>query len=222
MRWERQWKGDGRMLKVYGDMFSGNCFKVKLLLNQRELAHEWIHVDILMDETRTQSFLAKNPNGRIPLLEFENGTCLAESNAILHYLADDTSYLPDDRLERAQVLQWLFFEQYSHEPYIATSRYIIRYLGRPPEQEARLQEKRAPGYAALDVMERHLGSRSYFVGERYTIADIGLYAYTHVAHEGGFDLAAYPAVLAWIGRVQSQPKYLGMNGEGLQPESSHA
>lgn len=201
------------MLTVYGDLQSGNCYKIKLLLNQLGLPHDWIDIDILEKQTRTPEFLAKNPNGRVPLLELEDGTCLAESNAILHYLAEGTSFLSSERLEHAQILQWLFFEQYSHEPYIATSRYIILYLGRPAEYEAKLEEKQAPGYAALGVMERHLTSRQFFVGERYTIADIGLYAYTHVAQEGGFDLSGFPAVQAWLERVKSQSAHITMSGE---------
>jgi len=131
----------------------------------------------------------QDPNGKIPLLEIEEGVYLPESDAILNYLAEGTPFLPSERLLRAQVLQWLFFEQYSHEPYIAVARYIIRYLGRPEKFESKLQEKMAPGYAALQVMEKHLANRRFFVAERYTIADIGLYAYTHVAHEGGFELS---------------------------------
>jgi len=200
------------MLKVWGDVYSGNCFKVKLLLKQLRLQYEWIHVDVLDKETRTADFLAMNPNGRIPLLETETGAFLPESNAILHYLAEGSAMLPGNRLEHAQVLQWMFFEQYSHEPYIATARYIVRYLRRPAEQEHRLQDKMAPGYAALAVMEKHLASRQFFVGERYSIADISLYAYTHVAAEGGFDLAPYPAVRAWLERVGDQPGYVCMDG----------
>ena len=200
------------MLRVWGDVYSGNCFKVKLVLKQLQLPYEWIHVNILDKETRTAEFLAMNPNGRIPLLETATGVFLSESNAILHYLADGSPLLPADRLEHAQVLQWMFFEQYNHEPYIATARYIVRYLRRPADDEQRLQDKMAPGYAALDVMQQHLVSRNYFVGARYTIADIALYAYTHVAHEGGFDLAAYPAVCAWLERIKSQPCYVGMDG----------
>ena len=201
------------MLRVYGDLQSGNCYKVKLLLAQLERPHEWVHVDILDQQTRTPAFLAKNPNGKIPVLEIEGGVYLPESDAILHYLAEGTPFLPSERLLRAQVLQWLFFEQYSHEPYIAVARYIIRYLGRPQKHETTLQEKMAPGYAALEVMEKHLASRSFFVGERYTIADIGLYAYTHVAHEGGFELSRFRAVKAWLARVRSQPGHITMSGE---------
>jgi glutathione S-transferase len=200
------------MLKVYGDLKSGNCYKVKLLLAQLGAQHEWLHTDILKGESRTPGFLAKNPNGRIPLLEIGDGVYLPESNAILCYLADGTSFLPSERLPRARVLQWLFFEQYSHEPYIAVARFIVHYLGRPPDQEARLQDRMAPGYAALGVMEQHLARRPFFAADRYTIADIALYAYTHVAHEGGFELAKFPAVRAWLDRVRSQPGYLAMSG----------
>jgi glutathione S-transferase len=200
------------MLRIYGDVYSGNCFKVKLLLKQLGQPYEWVHVNILDKETRTPEFLAKNPNGRIPLLELETGVLLAESNAILHYLADASAYLPSDKLAHAQMLQWMFFEQYSHEPYIATARYIIRYLGRPADHEERLQQKMTPGYAALGVMEQHLKARLFFVGGRYSIADIAFYAYTHVAHEGGFDLAEYPSMRAWLDRVKAQPGYVEMDG----------
>jgi glutathione S-transferase len=200
------------MLRVYGDVYSGNCYKAKLLLSHLNLPHEWIHVDILRKETRTPQFLAKNPNGKIPVLEIDGGVFLAESNAIIHYLAAGTPYLPAERLEHARVLQWLFFEQYSHEPNIATARYIVRYLGRPAEEEQRLQQRMAPGYRALDVMEQHLATQQFLVGERYTIADIALYAYTHVAHEGGFDLSGYTNIRSWLGRVKRQPGYVGMDG----------
>lgn len=200
------------MLKVYGDVDSGNCYKVKLLLHLLNVPCEWVNVDILKGETRTQEFLAMNPNGKIPALELDNGEFLSESNAILCYLSDGTEYVPADKLQRARVMQWLFFEQYSHEPNIATSRYIIRYLGRPKEREADLDARSKPGYAALDVMEQHLRTRHYFVGGRYSIADIGLYAYTHVAEEGDFDLSRFEALRSWLGRVQSHPRHVKMNG----------
>jgi len=192
------------MLRVYGEVSSGNCYKLKLLLNQLSIKHEWIPIDILKQETRTPEYLAKNPNGKVPLLEVSNGVYLAESNAILHYLADNTPLLPHGKFQHAQVLQWLFFEQYSHEPYIATSRFIIKSLGRPADKEELLQSKVAPGYKALDVMEKHLSTHSFFVAERYTIADIALYAYTHVAHEGGFDLSNYPKIRNWCQRIKEQ------------------
>ncbi len=197
-------------MKVYGDVWSGNCYKVKLVLTQVGLPFEWVPVDIMKSESRTPVFLAKNPNGRVPLLELDDGTCLAESNAILWYLAEGTPLVPTSRLERAQALQWMFFEQYSHEPNIATSRYIIRYLGNPPEKKAALAARVEPGYAALEVMETHLKSRDWFAGDRYSIADIALYAYTHCAGEGGFDLARFPAIRAWLARVESQPLYVPM------------
>lgn len=199
------------MLRVYGDMCSGNCYKLKLLLNQLGMKHEWHHVDIVKQEARTPEFLARNPNGKVPVVELSNGVFLCESNAIMHYLADGTPLLPHGKFQHAKVLQWMFFEQYSHEPNIATSRFIIKYLGRPADREESLKAKVAPGYKALDVMEKHLGSNTYFVADRYTIADIALYAYTHVAHEGEFDLANYPKIRAWLGRVQGQAGYVGMN-----------
>ncbi|MGD9841902.1 MAG: glutathione S-transferase family protein [Steroidobacteraceae bacterium] len=198
------------MLKVYGDVYSGNCYKIKLLMKQLDIKHEWIHVDLLKQETHTAEFLAKNSNGKVPVLELSPGIYLAESNAIIHYLAEGTSLLPHGRFQHAQVLQWLFFEQYSHEPNIATSRFIIRSLGRPAEKEAILQAKVAPGYKALDVMEKHLSAHQYFVAERYTIADIALYAYTHVAHEGGFELNNYPKIRTWLQRIHEQPGYVDM------------
>ncbi len=198
------------MFKLYGDLKSGNCFKVALLLSQLRQQYAFIKVDITHNESRTPEFLARNFNGRIPLLEISPGQYLPESNAILFYLADGTPFLPNDKFQRAQVLQWLFFEQYSHEPNIATARYIKLYLGNPPEQRARLDSKMAPGYEALGVMEKHLSANKFFVGSRYTIADICLYAYTHVAHEGGFDLAAYPSINAWMARVKVQADYIEM------------
>jgi glutathione S-transferase len=198
------------MMKVYGDRWSGNCYKIKLLLTLLRIPFEWIEIDILTGITRKPEFLEMNPNGRVPVLEIEPGTWLAESNAILCYLADGTDYLPHDRLDRARVLQWLFFEQYSHEPYIATSRYWIRYLGKAWEYREQLAAKRPGGEAALAVMEGELTRRDWLVAERYTIADIALYAYTHVAHEGGFDLTPYPRVRAWLDRVAAQAGHVPM------------
>ncbi len=198
------------MLRVYGDVSSGNCYKLKLVLHQLSMKHEWIPVDLTKQETRTPEFLAKNPNGKVPLVELTNGLFLAESNAILHYFADGSPLLPHGKFQHAQVLQWLFFEQYSHEPYIATSRSIKRRSDRSAEQEALLQSKAAPGYKALDVMEKHLSIHSFFVADRYTIADIALYAYTHVAHEGGFDLGNYPKIRTWLQRVKEQVGHVVM------------
>ena len=198
------------MLTLYGDRQSGNCYKPRLLMELRGIPYRWVEMNVPGGETRTPAFLAKNPNGRVPLLEVEPGVHLAESNAMLCWLAEGTPWMPDDRLQRAFVMQWLFFEQYSHEPYIATSRYWLHYLKQPEEYRARLDEKRPGGYAALGVMEGELSKRDWFAGGRYTIADIALYAYTHVAHEGGFDLSAYPAVRAWLDRVAAQPGHVPM------------
>jgi glutathione S-transferase len=196
------------MLRLYDYLASGNGYKVRLLLTQLSLPFERIELDILKGETRTAEFLQKNPNGRIPVLEVETGRFLAESNAIMFYLAEGTLFFSEDRWEQAQVLQWMFFEQYSHEPNIATSRFWLMHGELTEERRAALPQKRTLGYAALDVMERHLTGRTFFVGDRYSIADIALYAYTHVAHEGGFDLGAYPQVRTWLERVRAQPKYI--------------
>ena len=193
------------MLKLYGTLESGNCYKVRLALHQLERPFAWIEIDILADESRTPEFLAKNPNGRVPVLELEDGTCLAESNAILWYLAEQTALLPTERIERARVLQWMCFEQYSHEPFIATSRFYLHFLRDPEGYAEVLAAKREPGYAALRVMEQHLTDAAWMVGESYTIADIALYAYTHVAREGGFELAQFPAIRAWLDRVAGLP-----------------
>jgi glutathione S-transferase len=195
------------MLRLYDYLESGNGYKVRLLLTQLGREFEWIDLDILKGETRRPEFLRKNPNGKIPVLELEDGTCLSESNAILFWLAEGTAYLPDDRLDRARVLQWMFFEQYSHEPYIAVVRFW-NHAGLATEKRDLLPEKTEHGYRALGVMEEHLESRPFFVGERYSIADIALYAYTHVAGEGGFDLLRFPAVGAWLERVRGQPRHV--------------
>ncbi|MCC6764517.1 MAG: glutathione S-transferase family protein [Deltaproteobacteria bacterium] len=196
------------MLRLYDYLPSGNGYKVRLLLAQRAIPFELVELDITKGETRTPAFLAKNPNGRIPLLEVEPGRFLAESNAILFYLAEGTPFLPDDRWLRAQVLQWMSFEQYSHEPNIATVRFWLHYTELTPERRAAIEQKRPLGYAALGVMEHHLSERPFFVGDRYSIADIALYAYSHVADEGGFDLGRYPAVGRWLGRVRAEPRHV--------------
>jgi glutathione S-transferase len=198
---------------VYGDSISGNCYKIQLLCAQLDIPHEWSEVDILKGETRNDEFLAMNANGRIPLLSLPDGRYLAESNAILVYLAGDSRLAGKDCFARAEVLQWMFFEQYSHEPNIATSRFIIKYLGSPPDRQKALEEKRIGGYKALDVMERQLMNRKFFVDDDYGLADIALYAYTHTANEGGFDLQAYPAVRAWLGRVEATPGYVPMRNK---------
>jgi glutathione S-transferase len=196
------------MLLLHDFLPSGNGYKVRLLLSWLGVPFARIDYDIDRGETRTPAFLAKNPNGRVPVLELEDGRCLAESNAILCYLAEGTAYLPAERFARAQVLQWLFFEQYSHEPNIATLRYWITHGLLTDDRRGMAAEKRRWGEAALGVMERHLRDRDVFVGGRPTIADIALYAYTHVADEGGFDLAPYPAIGRWLARVAAEPHYI--------------
>lgn len=196
------------MLKVYGDIQSGNCYKVKLLLCLLNLPHQWQHIDIMKNEAATPAFLAKNPNGKVPLLELEDGSTLAESNAILNYLAAGSEFLPDDNLARARVLQWQFFEQYSHEPFIAVARFIAKYLGLPQERRADYEAKQAGGHKALAIMEQQLAQTPYLAGNQYTIADISLYGYTHCAHEGGFDLTAYPHITAWLARIAAHPRHV--------------
>ncbi len=202
-----------RTLKLYDFLPSGNSYKVRLLLTQMGMPFERIDINILKGETHTPEFLSKNTNGQIPVLEVDTGKYLAESNAILVYLSEGTEFLPYERFLRAQVLQWLFFEQYSHEPFIATSRYWISILGKAEEYRSAIEQKREPGYAALKIMENHLTTHKFFVNERYTIADIALFAYTHVADEGGFDLTKFPAIQAWIERVKSQPRYIRITQE---------
>ena len=197
------------MMTLYDFEGSGNGYKVRLVLAHLGQPYKRIERDILKGETRTPDFLAKNPNGRIPALQLEDGTFLAESNAIIWYLADGTPMVPDNRLARAQTLQWMFFEQYSHEPFIATVRFWKHFLPKlTPLQEMELPGRTEKGYAALAVMEQHLGRHEFFVGNRYGLADIALYAYTHVAGEGGFDLAGYPNVNAWMVRVAAQPGHV--------------
>ena len=201
-------------MKIYGMEDSGNCYKPCLLLDLLGEPYEWVSVDITKGESRTDEFLGKNLNGRVPVLEIEPGTYLPESNAQLCYLADGTAFLPDDRVEKARVLQWLFFEQYSHEPFIATSRYW-RHILKDAEGHARqLEERRPGGIAALGVMEEHLEGRDWFVGDRPTIADLALYAYTHVADEGGFALDASPRIRAWLERLAALPGYAPMRRIG--------
>jgi glutathione S-transferase len=199
-------------IKVWGDSRSGNCYKICLLCAEMGIDYEWQEVDILAGETRTLKFLAMNPNGRIPLLRTADGRYLAESNAILAYLAEGTTLAGADRFERAVVLQWMFFEQYSHEPNIATSRFIIQYLGNPPERRAALDEKRAGGLKALAVMEQQLQVNEFMAGKRFTLADIALFAYTHVADEGGFPLDDFPGIRRWLDRIRSRPKFVPMTG----------
>jgi glutathione S-transferase len=198
------------MFRVYGTSASGNCHKVRMALEALALPYAWTEIDSVRGDTRTPEFLAMNPNGKVPVLEIEPGTYLPESNAILWYLAEGTALLPSDPLQRAQVLQWLFFEQYSHEPYIAVARFLRKFHPDPASQRALAESKLSGGYRALEVMEGRLAQERFFVGGRYSIADIALYAYTHVAKDGGFDLERLPAVRAWLDRVRAEPRYAAM------------
>ncbi|NBC33657.1 MAG: glutathione S-transferase family protein [Alphaproteobacteria bacterium] len=195
-------------VRLYDYLPSGNGYKVRLALTRLGVPFTLIERDITQGETRTPEFLALNPNGRIPLVVLEDGRRLAESNAILCYFAEGTDLLPADPYDKALVLQWLFFEQYSHEPYIATLRFWLQHLGLDETRAAQLPWRRRQGYAALGVMEGHLAGNAFFVGGRFTIADIALYAYTHVAHEAEYDLSGYPAVRAWLDRVAAEPGHV--------------
>ncbi len=200
------------MYTLYSMQRSGNCYKVRLALAQLRIPHALIEVDILKGETRTPEFLAKNPSGRVPLLEVESGRYLPESNAILWFLARDSALVPRDPVERAQALQWMFFEQHSLEPNLGAARFWLTMVkgGRDLQRHA-LEEWMEKGYQALGVMEQHLAQNRFFVDERYSIADIALYAYTHCAHESGFDLTAFPAVRAWIKRIAAEPAHVTMD-----------
>ena len=195
-------------MHLFDYLDSGNGYKVRLLLAQLGQAYDWTNVDIDKGETRTPDFLKRNPNGRIPTLLLDDGTYLPESNAILWYLAEGSRFVPATQVGRAQVLQWMFFEQYSHEPYVATPRYICRHFPADHPRRAELPGRLEKGHAALKVMEGHLATRQFFVNERYGIADIALYAYTHVAPDGGLELTAYPNVREWMARVTAQPHHV--------------
>ena len=203
------------MIRLYDYLPSGNGYKVRLLLTHLAIPFERVDLDIIQGKTRTPEFLARFPNGRIPAIEFEDGRRLFESNAIMWHFAEGTQFLPDHPFERAKALQWMFFEQYSHEPFIAVARFFAIHPDHQDDRRAGLARIMKGGYDALAVMESHLSGtgegdhpRDFFVGGKYSIADIALYAYTHVAHEGGFDLAKYPAIRSWLDRVKSQPSHI--------------
>ena len=195
--------------RLYDYLPSGNGYMVRLVLRQLGLAYELVELDIKRGATRTPEFLARNPNGRIPLLEMPGRGYLAESHAIIWYLAEGSPLVPQDRLERARMWQWMCFEQYNLEPNIGTARFWIASLGKTEaELGEKLEEKRRNGNAALAVLEQGLAGRDFLVGGGYSLADIALYAYTHVAPEGGFPLDSYPAIHAWCGRVAAQPGHV--------------
>lgn len=193
---------------LYDSAISGNAYKARLILSHRGIPFRRIEFNVNDGSTRTAEFLRRNPNGRVPTVQLADGSYLWESNAILYYFAEGTEYWPADTRLRAQALQWMFFEQYSHEPYIAVVRHWVAHLGKTPENEPQLPARMARGYQALDVMESHLRDHAFFAGPAYSIADMALYAYTHVAHEGGFDLARHPGIAAWLDRVAAQPGHV--------------
>lgn len=193
---------------VYGMKASGNCFKAQLVLEQTGRPYRWVEVNSAAGETRTPEYLAKNPNGKVPMLELADGRVLVESNAILCFLAEGSPLWPSDSWQRAQALQWMCFEQYSHEPCIAVARFIMGWLPEDSPRRSELPRLRERGYQALDVMEKQLAGQDFFVDSGYCVADIALYAYTHEAHRGGFDLTAYPAIRAWLARVEATPGFV--------------
>jgi glutathione S-transferase len=198
------------MISVHGFSLSGNCHKVKLLLQQLGRDYRWVETDSAHGATRTPGYLAKNPNGKVPMLELDDGRILVESNAILCWLAEGTQFLPADPWQKAQALAWMFFEQYSHEPYIAVARFICGWTPIDSPRRADLPKLRERGHAALAVMERHLSAHDWFTGDDYGIADIALHAYTCVATHGGIALDAYPALRAWLARVEATPGFVPM------------
>jgi glutathione S-transferase len=199
------------VITVHGFSVSGNCHKVRLLLEQLDRPYRWVEVDITSGDTHAPDYLARNPNGKVPMLELDDGRILVESNAILYWLAEGSGYLPADSWQRAQAMSWMFFEQYSHEPYIAVARFIRGWTpADSPRRAAELPRCFERGHQALAVMEQHLSSHPWFTGTDYGIADIALFAYTDVAAEGGFDLAAYPAIRDWLARVRTTPGFTAM------------
>jgi len=193
---------------LYDSPVSGNCYKVRLLLAHLGIPYERRELSVVDRSNRSEVLGDLNPAQRVPTLVLDDGRALGESGAILWYFAEGTEFVPEDRYERAQMLQWMFFEQYDHEPALAVVRFWVAYSGRPEAFTDRLEERMAAGYRALDAMERHLDGRQFFVGDRLSLADIALYAYTHVAPEGGFELDSYPAIGAWLDRVAAEPGHV--------------
>jgi glutathione S-transferase len=198
------------MLTVYGYSPSGNCHKLRMLLGHLGRDYLWVETDSAHGATRTPEYLAKNPNGKVPMIELDDGRVMVESNAILCWLAEDTPYLAGDAWERAQTLAWMFFEQYSHEPFVAVARFICGWTSLDSPRRRDLPKLRERGHQALAVMERHLGTREWFSSTGYGIADIALFGYTHCADEGGFDLEGYPMIRDWLERVKGQPGFVAM------------
>jgi glutathione S-transferase len=205
------------MYTLYSMQRSGNSYKVRLALAHLHVPFRLVEIDILQGESRTPEFLAKNPSGHVPLLEVEPGRYLAESNAILWYVAGGTPLAPEDRMDRAEALQWMFFEQHSLEPNVGAAFFWLRLIkgGRDLQQHA-LEDWMEEGYRSLAVMEKHLKGREFFAADRFSIADIALYAYTHVAHECDYDLTGFPAVRAWLERVAEQPGHVEMQAAAVE------
>jgi len=199
------------MPTVFGDIQSGNCYKIALLFSNLDIAHDWQEILVTRGETRTESFLAMNPAAQIPVVRLDDGTVLTQSNAILHHFARGTDLVPEQPLLSTRLLEWQFFEQYSHEPTIAVRRFIRKFLSMPADRQEEYERLEQRGYAALQVMEHHLSQFPFLVGDRYSIADISLYAYTHVAGEGGFDLTEFNGIQSWLGRVEAQHGYVTMS-----------
>lgn len=203
------------MLILHDNIESGNAYKVRLLLSQLGLDFKTIQYDVTKGATRTEEYLTKvNANGRIPVVEFEDGRCLAESNAILYYFTQDTDFFPRDKWLQAEVMQWLFFEQYSHEPYVAVAKYILTMLPRNSPRRSEIPKLLNKGYEALAVMEEQLQGQDFIVGNIYSIADIALFAYTHKAAMGNYDLSRYPTIQKWISRIENRPGFVPMYPEG--------
>lgn len=198
------------MIEIYGDVQSGNCYKVKLVCELLQLDYQWIAVDILKGDTKTSKFIEMNPNGKIPFVRFSDGFCLSESNSIINYIANNSALYPADTKTQALIQQWQFFEQYSHEPFIAVARFINKYLGLPADRLQEYKDKQIGGIKALTVMEKNLQHRPFLVGESISTADVSLYAYTHVADEGGFDLIQFPNISSWIKRIENSKNYIAI------------
>ncbi len=199
-------------MKLFGDKRSGNCYKILLTAAWLDIPLEWQAVDIMHGEARTAEFMKKNPNGKIPVLQLDDGSFLSESNAIVNYLAYGTALLPSEKEHFSRVQQWQFFEQYSHEPYIAVARFINKFQGMPSARQAEYAAKQHGGHQALSQMEQQLAKHPYLTGDQLTVADICLFAYTHVADEGGFDLSQYPAINQWLSHIKNHPNYIPMVG----------
>lgn len=197
-------------MQVYGDRQSGNCYKIQLAASLLSIDYDWHDIDILKGETRTETFLTLNPAGEIPLVILDDGSRLSESNAILNYLAADTDFEPPEPYRRAKVLQWQFWEQYNHEPRIAVARFIKLYQGLPESRRAEFEALHKPGHTALGIMDQQLRRTPWLTGEYPTMADVSLYAYTHVAEDGGFELEAYNGITDWLARLEGTPGYTAM------------